>query len=140
MKEIVSIFLAFQVLLSSMSFNIGMHFCGDKLQSFSLFDKATPCQHAFANSEAHACPFHAKKQNSKKGCCGDKEVVIKGQEHLSILSSYTVNLAPTALLPLAIFTFTENIWNAQTGSLKSHNYKPPLKRVDIAVAIQTFLI
>lgn len=141
MKKALSILLAFQVLLSSLSFNIGMHFCGEQLQSFSLFDKATPCEHASAKAEAPSCPFHAKTPNKKKGCCDDKEVVIEGQEHLTTLGSYSVDLSPVfEMVPGAIFLLLDNFHSAETASVKFRNYKPPLIPVDIPVFIQTFLI
>ncbi|WP_417602584.1 HYC_CC_PP family protein [Owenweeksia hongkongensis] len=141
MKEIVSIFLAFQVLLSSMSFNIGMHFCGDKLQSFSLFDKATPCEHA-VNKEASSCPFHANMSPSKKkGCCDDKEVKIDGQEHETTLSSSVLDFSPDFKFIAAFVISYSQLYSVDAGlSSKFHNYKPPLIRVDIPVFIQTFLI
>lgn len=141
MKSVLSIFLAFHVLLSSLSFNIGMHFCGEKLQSFSLFQKATPCEHAQDSTEKQACPFHAKKQDKKKGCCEDEQVVIEGQEHPTTVSSYSADLSSAFgfTLPLP-FLLVENWMSEARSPRKFLNYKPPLIRIDIPVLIQTFLI
>ena len=115
MKKTVSIFLAFQVLISPMSFNIGMHFCGDKLQSFSLFEKATPCEHA-ESTEANSCPFHANMSTSKKkGCCDDKEVKLEGQEHETTIVSSSLDLSGDhKFIVVFVLSFTQ-LFSVDTG-------------------------
>ncbi len=126
-----------------MSFNIGMHFCGDQLQSLSLFEKAEPCEHATAvQSESSSCPFHkVAPDEEKKGCCGDKSIAIEGQEHESVISSITFDFT-SHLNFLAAFlsAFSENTFQSALHSPQYHHYKPPLIRLNIPVLIQTFLI
>lgn len=143
MTKVVSIFLAFQVLLSSLSFNIGMHFCGDQLQNFSFFEKAQPCEHAkTSQADSSSCPFHkVKAEKEEKGCCGDKNFSIQGQEHESVLSSYSIDFK-SQLHFLDVFTsrFFVGFFQNNLQTPKYYNYKPPLIRIDIPVLIQTFLI
>lgn len=143
MIKVVSIFLAFQVLLSSLSFNIGMHFCGDQLQSLALFEKAQPCEHAKPNQpESSSCPFHKTAANDeKKGCCGDKSIKIEGQEHESIISTVSFDFTPQIhFLAAYIYTPVENPFYEGLHSPQYHHYKPPLIRQNIPILIQTFLI
>lgn len=142
MRKTLSILLAFQVLLSSMSFNLGMHFCGDRLQSFSLFDKATPCEHA-SSSESSSCPFHPGMNTvkKKKGCCDDKEVKIEGQDHETIVSTTTIDLIPDyKFLAAYALVFVQRFTEIEVVSPEFYNYKPPLIRLNIPVFLQTFLI
>lgn len=142
MKAFTSIFLAFQVLLSSMSFNLGMHFCGGDLQSISLFGEATPCDHA-VKKESNSCPFHSnmKEPNKKKGCCDDKELKIEGQEHETIVSTSSFDLSPDFEIdPIQFIGFVQSCSDEMVFFSKYLNYKPPLIRQNIPVLIQSFLI
>lgn len=143
MTKLFSIFLAFQVLLSSMSFNIGLHFCEEELQSLALFDKATPCSHALADHDDEpACPFHKNiSQEKEENCCDDQQVVVEGQEHETIVSFFSVDLSPDFNFVAAfILSLSDRILSIHTTLKKYHNYKPPLIRIDIPVLIQSFLI
>ena len=143
MTKFLSILLAFQVLLSSMSFNIGLHFCGEELKSLALFDKATPCSHALADhDDAPACPFHKKtSQEKEKNCCDDQQVVVEGQEHETTLSVFSPDLTPSFdAITAIVLNLSERLFSATSVNHKYHNYKPPLIRIDIPVLIQSFLI
>lgn len=144
MIKTLSIFLAFQVLLSSLSFNIGMHFCGDSLKSFSLFDKAKPCEHS-AMADGHKgmkdCPFHSQeKKSDKDDCCNDKEVKVEGQDIDTTISSFSFDLSPHFEFIAAYALSLRNLFQEETYSSKYLSYKPPLIQVDIPLLIQTFLI
>lgn len=143
MTKFLSILLAFQVLLSSMSFNIGLHFCEEELQSLALFSRATPCEHALADHEdAPACPFHKKSnQEKEKNCCDDQQVIVEGQEHETTLSSFSPDLHPNFdFITAFALNLSENLFSTTGVNHKYHNYKPPLIRIDIPVLIQSFLI
>ncbi len=141
MKKALSIVLAFQVLLSSLSFNIGMHFCGESLRSLSLFSKATPCEHAQVSNKNRACPFHSNKKDKKKGCCDDEQLIINGTEHLATLDSPTKAISQTVdFTPPTPYYLNQSAVTERHRSAKFRNYKPPLIHVDTPVLIQTFLI
>lgn len=140
MKEILSIFLACQVLLSSMSFNIGMHFCGESLKSLSLFHEATPCKHAVADEAEHPadCPFHSDEKD--KNCCNDKQLKIEGQDIESPISTFSFDLSPQYEFIAAYALSLVRFYSEDVRNARFHNYKPPLIQTDISVLIQTFLI
>tara|TARA_R110000850_G_scaffold257018_2_gene383041 strand:- start:932 stop:1360 length:429 start_codon:yes stop_codon:yes gene_type:complete len=142
MKKALSILLALQVLLSSLSFHIGMHFCGEELQSFSLFDKAMPCQQASAAKENNnTCPFHAQKNPEEKGCCSDKEIVVHGQEHQSVLSSFSIDFAPHFDFTLAfVARLSHDFFGGSEAADHYNHYTPPLLLTDIPVITQSLLI
>lgn len=144
MTKILSIFLAFQVLLSSLSFNIGMHFCGESLKSLSLFNKAEPCEHstmAAEHSTMKECPFHSQQRKSDKDdCCNDKEVKVEGQDIDTTISYFNFDFSPHFEFIAAYAVSLLNHFQEETYSSKFLNYKPPLIRTDIPVLVQTFLI
>lgn len=144
MTKILSIFLAFQVLLSSLSFNIGMHFCGESLKSFALFGKAVPCEHsplAENHSGMKDCPFHSQqKKSDKDDCCKDKEVKVEGQAIDTTISYFNFDFSPHFEFIAAYAVSLLNLFQEKTYSSKFLNYKPPQMRTDIPLLIQTFLI
>lgn len=143
--KIVPVFLAFQVLLSSMSFNLALHFCGDNLRSYSLFGAATPCEHSNNSKAAEVdkapCPFHSqKKKSSKEDCCNDKQVRIEGQDIDTTVSSFNLDSFPQPEF-IAVYTVSLlNLFQSEALNNKFRNYKPPLIQVDVPVFLQTFLI
>ena len=128
-----------------MSFNLGLHFCGESLRSLSLFGAATPCQHSnsseVAEEDKAPCPFHSQnKKPEKDDCCNDKQVKIEGQDIDTTLSSYSFDFSPQVEFIAAYVMSLSKLYQAETFRSKFHNYKPPLIRVNIPVLIQTFLI
>lgn len=143
--KLASIFLAFQVLLSSLSFNLGLHFCGESLQSLSLFGAATPCEHSKSSDVAEEdkvpCPFHSQQnEDDNDDCCDDKQVKIEGQDIDTTIGSITFEFNPQLEFLAAYVVSLLNLYQAETISHKFHNYKPPLIQVDLPVFFQTFLI
>lgn len=126
-----------------MSFSIDLHYCGDQLRGFSLFEKAKNCEHGeMAFRKSPKCPMHARmKSMQKKGCCHNKAVVIKGQEHNSTVNGADIVLAPHfQFLTAYAISYLRLYTRAEAAKDDYRNYKPPLIQVDIPVFIQTFLI
>ena len=128
------------VLLSSVSFTFGMHFCMGQLQSFALFSGAEPCE--MTQEEA---PCTSDKHDpdrdyliTKKGCCEDHTVVVEGSEDLSIVSSIS---APDLQLAAVLYALVSFIFSApQLDFYSFKDYSPPLIDRDIPVLVQSFLI
>ena len=134
--------MAFQVLLSSMSFSIGTHLCGGELKSFSLFGEAKPCEHSGKEGDMTAsCPFHKNESKEEdKNCCEDEQFVVDGLDIDTPVNLFQIDLTPDWVLNL----FVVNHKNPLTVhvSTTSHylNYKPPLLKPNIPVLLQSFLI
>ena len=76
--RILSIFMAFLVLMTSVGISVDMHYCGGELKTVNFFGKAKSCHNEAAGI---ICPHHAKQHladakhtNSvtKKSCCENK--------------------------------------------------------------------
>ncbi len=144
MIKVLSIFLAFQVLLSSMSFNVGMHFCGDSLKSLALFGEATPCEHSSMAQEYQGmkdCPFHSSKQNSEDDdCCNDRELKVEGQQIDTTLNHFSFDCSPQFKFIASYVLSFFPLFQAEEAQSKFLSYKPPQLLVDIPVLIQVFRI
>ena len=74
----MSLFMAFVVLFSTMSFTINMHYCGNTLVDTAIFKKAKNCGMDMQNSTTKECSM------TKKNCCSDKQIFVDGQDELKI--------------------------------------------------------
>ncbi len=143
MKPFISILIAFQVLLSSMSFSIGTHFCGGELKSLALFGEATPCNHSSKDGDMMAsCPFHKKEnKEDKKNCCEDEQFVVKGLDIDTPVNLFHIDLSPDSAFNLPnVFAYVELFSSHESAVDHYLNYKPPLLKPDIPVLNQSFLI
>lgn len=123
-----SIALAFLVLLSTVSFTIEKHYCGDVLVDVSVF------------SEAEKCGMEAQEMIQKKNCCKDEISVVKGQDELKSASFEDFKFEKQQFL----LTFTHSYINLFEGLpnliIPHKNYSPPNLVADIQLLNDTFLI
>ena len=79
LRKIASILMALVVLFSTASFTVDMHYCGDHLVDFSLFDKVDTClMKAGMSKSSSECAV------MDMDCCSDVEVAIEGQDDLKV--------------------------------------------------------
>ncbi len=67
------------VMFSTMSFTIDMHYCGNTLVETAIFHKAKGC-----GMEMEIPAANSDCSLVKKGCCSEKQIVVKGQEELQL--------------------------------------------------------
>ena len=70
--------MALVVLLSTFSFTVDMHFCGDRLVDTAIFQKAEGC-----GMEVQK-PSNSAFTLKKNSCCSDQQLVISGQDELQL--------------------------------------------------------
>ena len=132
--KILSILMAFVVLLSTMSFTINEHYCGDFLVDSALFSKAESCGMEMENpSPNRDCSVE------KSNCCKDVFTQFNGQNELnSDLSSLTFNQQ------VFVASFIDSYLNLFEGFEKDSNpfkeYSPPFIVKDIQVLDEVYLI
>ena len=139
----IAILMAFLVLLTSIGFNIDMHFCGGQLKNISFTGKAESCH---KNSMAD-CPFHKKmmaenggKNFTSKNCCSNHTAyfqtdLIEDIQTMDIVVTSQLQQFVTAF----VLVFLQNQVVETTPSTFTA-YSPPDISRDIPVLIQSFLI
>ena len=129
----MSLIMAFVVLLSTMSFTIEMHYCGDNLVDTSIFKKAKTCGMEMQKSSTKDCSI------TKKNCCNDKQVVIDGQNELKA-SFDSLSFEQQKLVASFLYTYT-NIFEDGKEDINSYrDYTPPLVTSQIYKLDETYLI
>ncbi len=132
MKAILSIFLMLQIVFSSMSLNISMHYCLGELADVGILSKAEVCSFE-KYFESDNNPDDCEIKN--KSCCGQENHLISGQEHnttiksqLNVKSEKIIRNNST-FLPL-LFSLNE----ISTRNITS----PPLIEPPIFLQVQSF--
>ena len=81
MKEIFfkisSFFMALLVLLSTVSFTVDSHYCGDVLVDSSMFGHVETC-----GMEVQQKSTSSECNITKKDCCSDEQLIVDGQDTL----------------------------------------------------------
>ena len=120
LHKILAMVLAFVVLFSTMSFSVGMHYCGDTLVHTALFKKAKSCGMEMQKETASSnCPI------IEKNCCHDEEILVKGQKELK-LSFDNINLQQQVFITSFVYSYIYPLVESQEKGSTFDEYPPPL--------------
>ena len=127
-----SAILAFLVLLSTVSFTVEKHFCGDVLVDVSMFSQVEKC--------GMEMPVADNCQITKKSCCKDEVDVVQGQKELKPTSFDDLHFQKQVLVVSFLHSFL-NLFHALPEQIASHKYySPPNIVSDIHVLNEVFII
>lgn len=126
--------MAFLVLFSTMSLSIDMHFCGDTLVDFKLFQKAENC-----GMSMDMPMMDMVSDDMDMHCCSDVEVVLTGQDDLQVSIDQLSFEQQTFILTYTFaYIYLFNRVDEQPTLFKE--YSPPILTRDVQILDQTFLI
>ena len=133
--KIASILMAFVVLLSTMSFTINSHFCGDMLVDTSYFVKAESCgMDMQQEKKSDECSV------IKKNCCQDVASVVEGQDTLKITSFDQLSFDQQVFIASFYCSYINLFEGIHDKVIPFKNYSPPLVVKDIHVLDEVYLI
>ena len=130
MKKAFSVLLSFIILLSSTSFSLSAHYCGQQLVDIALF------------GEAEACPMTKEKacESDKMPCCADRDIIIEGEDFLASKQLSKQEIKNTEVL-IASLNYPIKLLVLNEFSVYTlENYNPPLIDREIPILIQSFLL
>ena len=126
--------MALLVLMSTVSFTVESHYCGDILVDSSLLGHVETCgMEVQQKSSSSECNI------TKKDCCSDEQITIKGQETLKT-SFDKIEKSQQILVAAIIHTYLNLFFEPQTDFNSFKDYPPPFLVKDINILDQTFLI
>lgn len=129
----MSLAMAFVVLLSTMSFTLSMHYCGDTLVETAMFHKAEGCGMEMDNPSTEGCSI------TKKNCCNDEQLVVDGQDELQ-LQVDKISFEQQVFIASFVYTYI-NLFEALDNNVSSfEEYKPPLVIRQLYKIDETYLI
>ena len=120
--------LAILVLVSTVSFTIEKHFCGDVLVDVSMF------------IEAEKCGMDAQELMLKKSCCKDEIDVVQGQDELKITSFDDLDFNVQDFITAFVYAYIYGFESLVKETIPHKDYSPPNLVADIYIFDQVFLI
>jgi|SRR5690554_113450 len=138
MKAVIHKILAFGlasiVLLTTMSFTVDLHYCGDALIDFSLNQKAETCGMENPQSE-NEC----ENEISKKTCCSDKQIIVEGQEDLK-LPITEITFEQQVFVAAFIYAYINLFDGLENNFVPFRDYVPPYLIRDVQKLHERYLI
>ncbi|RLD20784.1 MAG: hypothetical protein DRI69_05595 [Bacteroidetes bacterium] len=145
LHRVTSLVLAVVMLSASTGFTVDIHYCSDKIQSFSIFGEADSCagmlteltceesNHDSDNRERH-CTLEKKK------CCEDRMLYVQPLEDLNVsVYSLSTDLSDQSATIIDTRDWSFNILVVKV-STSDFEYRPPLLLRTTPVVLQSFLI
>ena len=132
--KITSVFMAFVVLLSTMSFTIDMHYCGDTLVDTAIFKKAKTC-----GMEMQKTTSTSECSITKKDCCKEEQIVVEGQDELKI-SFESFSLDQQFFVASFVYSYINLFEGLEENTTTFSEYPPPLIVRSIYKLDETYLI
>lgn len=130
--KISSIVMALLVFLSTVSFTLEKHFCGDTLIDVAIFSHADTCGMNM-NTLTKLSP-------EKKSCCKNEVEIIKGQDQLNKASFEDLQVQKQFFLTSLHYSYI-NLFKGKPSQVYPHkNYSPPHLVANIQVLNQVFII
>lgn len=130
-----SLILALLVLVSTFSFTIEKHFCGELLVDQAVFSKVKDC-----GMSSHNMDTMMTLEMISDSCCTNTHLAIDGQDELKI-SFDNLNFNQQVIVAAAFtFSFTELFEGSPELVIPFKDYSPPLLVSDIHLMDQVFLI
>jgi hypothetical protein len=136
LHQIVSVTMALLVLFSTLSFKVDMHYCGDRLVDYSLFETAEGC--GMMESSLEISEENSDMQ-MEMGCCTDIEIVMEGQDDLKITVDQ-VSFEQQIFVSTFFYTYINLFEGVDKNTNSFKDYSPPPLIRDIPILDQTFLI
>ncbi len=127
--------MAMVVLISTMSFTLDMHYCGNTLVDVALFKEAKTCGMEQQVSNSIACSIMAKKS-----CCTDKQLTFEGQDELKNSFDKITLEQQTTFVAIFYYSYVNLFEGLENNVIPFKEYPPPFLVKDIQVLNETFLI
>ena len=132
--KILSVALASLVFVTTMSFTVNMHYCGDSLVDFALFHNAQTC-----GMENQSSQKSCEQGFSEKPCCSDTQIVVDGQDDLK--TSYTnLTFEHQAFVATFFYTYINLFDGLDKNIVPFRDYAVPFLIRDIQKLHETYLI
>ena len=131
----MAVFMAAVVLMTTMSFTVDMHYCGDTLVDFSFVRQVETCR----MEKEQVTPSCEKPMVSQKSCCSDEQMVKQGQDDLKT-SFDTLSFEQQTFIAAFTYSYIKLFEGTASTDVSYKDYPPPFVKRDVQILHQTFLI
>lgn len=133
LHKLASTTLAILLLLSTVSFTVEKHFCGDVLIDVAVFSATEKCGMDASDGEH-------QEDMVTTSCCKDILDIIEGQNELTVKTIDDLELEQQLFLASYIYTYNNLFEYLPKQAIPHRNYTPPNLIADIQMLDQVFLI
>ncbi|MFC4721714.1 hypothetical protein ACFO5O_05255 [Geojedonia litorea] len=133
LHKIMSIVMAVVVLVSTMSFTINMHYCGDTLVETTVIRKAKGCGMDMQKPSTENC------SKAKESCCENEQLAIEGQDELQ-LQLDKISLEQYIFISSLVYSYINGFEGIDKNISSYEEYRPPLVIRRIYQLDETYLI
>ena len=126
----IAVILALLVQVSTFSFTVDKHFCGNMLVDLAVFSSAKTCGMNMDSGMTSA---------EEDSCCTNEKTEVEGQDELKI-SFNSLDLDQQLFLTTFTFSYLNIFEGESILEVPFIHYSPPLLVADILVLDQVFLI
>ncbi|BAO56089.1 HYC_CC_PP family protein [Nonlabens marinus] len=131
----MAVLMAAVVLMTTMSFTVDIHYCGDSLVDFSFVQQVKTCGMETAQP-AKTCE---NPKMSEKSCCTDQQIVKEGKDDLKI-SFDTLSFEQHTFIAAFTYSYINLFEGTESEEVPFEDYPRPFVKRDVQVLHQTFLI
>lgn len=117
--KITALLMALVVLVSTMSFTLHMHYCGDTLVNSSYFIEAETCGMEMPQPLSSSEDCSVKKKN----CCSEKQITIEGQDELK--TSFELKMEQQIFAAVFLKAYTQLFESPEETKISERDYHPP---------------
>lgn len=129
--KVTSTIMAVLLLLSTVSFTVEKHFCGDHLVDVAIFSPVEKCDMGMASES---------ETPIKKSCCKDEVDVVKGQKDLKLNSFDSLDFSQQFFVTSFVYAYNSLFENLPKQIIPHKDYSPPNLITDIQLLDQVFII
>ncbi len=130
--RVISVAMAMLLLLSTVSFTVEKHFCGDTLIDVAVFSEVDRCGMEASENEQTTI--------TKKSCCKDIIDVIEGQDQLTVKVLDDLDLDQQQFLLSYVIAYKQLFESLPNQTIPNLYYPPPEIVRDIQVLDEVYLI
>lgn len=132
LHKVWSVAMALFVLMSTFSFAMEKHFCGDVLVDVAIFSDLTTCGMDMKTTSDVIL--------EKNDCCKDEIEMVKGQDKLKKTSFEEFRFGQLLFIKTLIYSYN-NLFEDLPKQIASHqDYSPPNLVFDIQILCHVFII
>lgn len=134
--HITSVAVALLVLLSTTSFAVDKHYCGNFLVDMAIFSEAETCG---MDMQDHPHSAVADASTNEGFCCTNHKTTVEGQDEL-VTSVKSLDFDQLVFLSTFTYSYINLFRNSPEQIVPFKNYSPPLLVRDVQLLDQVFLI
>ncbi|KKM80644.1 hypothetical protein LCGC14_1337780 [marine sediment metagenome] len=126
--------MAFVVMLTTMSFAVDLHYCGETMVDFSFLHKVETC-----GMEKVLAPQPCENTVSEKSCCSDEQIVMDGHNDLKT-SYHTLTFEQQTFIASFLYSYINSFEASDVNIIPFKAYSPPFLIHDVQILHETYLI